>query len=66
VNGEWQAVRLIDNTHDLDRAHMHRYHGHDKQDAEPFAEGRPSETMPKAIDYIVESWEPIARSWREQ
>lgn len=50
---QWTTVRLIDNH--LDRHHMHRYDGHNKQDTEQFAVGDVSKVLPEAIRYLTET-----------
>jgi hypothetical protein len=63
-DGQWMTIRQIDNHHDIDGvAHMHRYCGTEKQAAERWTTGRPNETMPQAIGYIRETWQPILASW---
>lgn len=42
---------------------MHRYDGDLKQAAARWTEGPPNETMPQAIGYITETWQPIVESW---
>lgn len=62
IQGRWQTVRLLDNAHgDHD---MHRYTASEKQPAERFAEGSPSEVAPMAIRYLIDHWEAIAEAWK--
>lgn len=62
IDGKWQTICLLDNAHgDHD---LHRYTGFEKQPAERFAEGSANEVAPKAIRYLVDHWEAIARSWK--
>lgn len=62
IEGRWQTIRLLDNAHgDHD---MHRYTGSEKQPAERFSEGSASEVAPKAIRYLIDHWEAIAKPWK--
>lgn len=61
VEGEWRAVRLIDNH--LDQHHMHRYDGSRKGAPEHFAYGTVHEVIPQAIRYMRDHYEPIIESW---
>lgn len=62
-DGRWVTIRQIDNHHDTAGVHMHRYRGPEKQAAERWTTGRPNETMPQAIGYIRQTWQPILESW---
>lgn len=62
IEGRWQTIRLLDNTHG--EHDMHRYTGSEKQSAERFSEGAVNEVAPEAIRYLIDHWEAIAESWK--
>jgi hypothetical protein len=61
-NGEWQTVRVYDNTHTRHDMHRHTLSG-GKQPAEVFHHGTPSEAYNAALELVGEGFEEMIAGW---
>lgn len=62
-HGPWRAVRVYDNTHEVND--MHRYNRDGvKQPAETFHHGSAGEAMRSALDMVRGGYSEMIESWR--
>jgi hypothetical protein len=62
-HGIWQAVRVYDNTHQVNDMHRYNRDG-EKQPAETFYAGSASEALQAAIETIRQGYSGMIESWR--
>jgi hypothetical protein len=62
-SGQWQTVRLWDNSHG--RHDMHRYTP-EKQPATKFHDGTAEQALHAAIDHARTCWEALIASWEKR